>query len=64
MTPERYQHVNAILNELIDAPAADRERMLCRRCSGDRELESEVRHQLSELETVLDTSPDDSAGHY
>lgn len=57
MTPEHDQRVNAILNELLNTPTADRERVLRRNCSGDRELESELRRLLSELETVLDASP-------
>src|SRR5688572_767661 len=59
MTPEQYQRVKVIVNEVLDTPEPQREAVFVRRCSHDSELESEVRRLISLVETpgALDGPP-------
>lgn len=65
MTADRYQRVKDIFNQVLDSPQSERETVLSSRCSGDRELESEVRRLLAEMEMatggVLDSPLIDGA---
>src|SRR5258706_1478888 len=65
MTADRYQRVKDIFNQVLDTLPADRESILSGRCSGDEELESEVRRVLAQLEIesggVLDSPIIDGA---
>jgi serine/threonine protein kinase/Tfp pilus assembly protein PilF len=65
MTADRYQQVKDIFNQVLDTLPAERESVLSGRCSGDGELESEVRRLLAQLETdsggVLDSPIIDGA---
>jgi serine/threonine protein kinase/tetratricopeptide (TPR) repeat protein len=51
MTAERYQQVKAIFHQVLDTPPAAREDVLSRHCSGDAELESEIRRMLAEVDS-------------
>src|SRR5215831_1980343 len=64
MTPERYQRVKAVLNEILDTPPPERTGVLMRHCCTDPELEREVRRVLAHIEAegVLDRSPLDPSG--
>ena len=47
MTADRYQQVKNIFNHVLDSPVSERESVLSSRCSGDAELESDVRRLLA-----------------
>jgi serine/threonine protein kinase/Tfp pilus assembly protein PilF len=65
MTADRYQRVKDIFNQVLDTLPDERESVLSGRCSGDGELESEVRRLLAQLEIeaggVLDSPIIDGA---
>lgn len=50
MTPEHYQRIKAICDQVLNTPPAGREGILSQCCSGDMALESEVRRLLGGLE--------------
>ena len=43
MDPERWTHVDKLLQSALDLPAAEREPFLQRACGGDEQLEAELR---------------------
>ena len=50
MTPERFDRIRAVYEAAVDAPAASRQRVLDRECSGDDELRQEVGRLLGARE--------------
>ena len=50
MTPERFDRIRAVYEAAVDAPAASRQRVLKRECSGDDELRQEVETLLGARE--------------
>jgi serine/threonine protein kinase/DNA-binding beta-propeller fold protein YncE len=46
MNPETYRRINAILEEIIDLTEEERDREIRDRCTGDPELEREIRRML------------------
>lgn len=59
MTPDRYQQIKTICSQVLDAPAGERESMIRSHCSGDFDVEYEVRQLLSGIDTggFLDGAP-------
>src|SRR3954462_15749167 len=47
MNNERWNHVDKLLQSTLDRPAAERDAFLRRACSGDEQLELEVRSLLA-----------------
>ena len=47
MTPERWRQIDAVFQEALDLPAADRAAFLDRACAGDADLRREVELLLS-----------------
>jgi non-specific serine/threonine protein kinase/serine/threonine-protein kinase len=56
MTPERWQQVKAIVAEAMEAPPAERDARLERRCGDDAELRREVESLLGYAETTTATA--------
>src|SRR5262249_39229934 len=50
MTPERFDRIRAVYEAAVDAPAASRQGVLDRECSGDDELRQEVERLLGARE--------------
>jgi hypothetical protein len=47
MDNERWNHVDKLLQSVLDRPAAERDVFLRRTCGGDEQLEDEVRSLLA-----------------
>ena len=47
MDPERWNHVDKLLQSALDLPAAERDVFLQRACGGDQPLEDDVRSLLA-----------------
>ncbi len=47
MDPERWTHVDKLLQSALELPAAEREPFLRRACGGDGQLEAELRSLLA-----------------
>ena len=47
MDPERWNHVDKLLQSALELPAAEREPFLQRACGGDGQLEGELRSLLA-----------------
>src|SRR5262245_51966754 len=47
MDPERWTHVDKLLQSALELPAAERDVFLRRACGGDAQLEGELRSLLS-----------------
>ena len=47
MDPERWTHVDQLLQSALDLPAAERDVFLRRACYGDAQLEGELRSLLA-----------------
>ena len=47
MDPERWNHVDKLLQSALDRPAAERDVFLRSACGGDEQLEHEVRSLLA-----------------
>jgi hypothetical protein len=47
MEPERWNHVDKLLQSALELPAAEREPFLQRACGGDVQLEGELRSLLA-----------------
>jgi len=69
--PERWRRISAILDRLLETPAAERPALLDRLCAGDPELRAEVEALLAadaatggilDLELDLDGGGEDAAG--
>src|SRR5262245_20173232 len=54
MTPERYQQVTALLDAVLELPAADRAEFIGRSCQGDEELKREVESLVVSRSGLLD----------
>jgi serine/threonine protein kinase/Tol biopolymer transport system component len=59
MTPQRYQHINALADAALEVPADERSTFLDRACGGDKELRGKVEElieaQLSSGEFLQDS---------
>lgn len=62
MTPERYARIAEIFTVVSDAEPNARERVIARECSGDSELEREVRQLLAERDGAHDAFADSRLG--
>src|SRR5687768_3224455 len=47
MDPERWNHVDKLLQSALDMPAGERDAFLCHACGGDQRLEEDVRSLLA-----------------
>jgi Tol biopolymer transport system component len=57
MTPERWQQINQLFDEVLEQPAAERAAFLTRACAGDEELRRRVEAMLAadaQAELLLD----------